>query len=163
MALGALILLGFWPETPAGGAIWESKYLNLFRDIRPAAIQLFPCRPPSVTVFSAGPPWPFLDHGHLCSLVRAPRHDLIEVTMAAAQIRMKALVASRLMMGDLPNWAAFEKERNTAGMIANRRTARSVSSQIGRSYRELSTETKNFITGTFSTATTITLPDCVMR
>jgi hypothetical protein len=48
--------------------------------------------------------------------------------MAAAQIRMKALVVSRLMMGDLPNWAAFEKERNTAGMIANRRTARSVSS-----------------------------------
>jgi hypothetical protein len=69
--------------------------------------------------------------------------------MAAAQIRMKALVASRLMMGDLPNWAAFEKERNTAGMIANRRTARSVSSQIGRGYRELSTETKNFIDRNF--------------
>lgn len=61
--------------------------------------------------------------------------------MAAAQTRMKALVASRLMMGDLPNWAAFERERSTAGMIANRRTARSVSSQIRRGYRELSTET----------------------
>jgi len=69
--------------------------------------------------------------------------------MVAAQIKMKALVASRLMMGDLPNWAAFEQERNTAGMIANRRTARSVSSQIGRGYRELSTETKNFIEGNF--------------
>ncbi|MGH9771582.1 MAG: hypothetical protein ACRD4Q_07780, partial [Candidatus Acidiferrales bacterium] len=43
----------------------------------------------------------------------------------------------------------FEKERNTAGMIANRRTARSVSSQIGRGYRELSTETKNFIDRNF--------------
>lgn len=69
--------------------------------------------------------------------------------MAAAQTRMKALVASRLMMGDLPNWAAFERERNTAGMIANRRTARSVSSQIGRGYRELSTETKKFIDRNF--------------
>jgi hypothetical protein len=62
---------------------------------------------------------------------------------------MKALVASRLMMGDLPNWAVFEKERNTAGMIANRRTARSVSSQIGRDYRDLSTETKHFIDRNF--------------
>lgn len=51
----------------------------------------------------------------------APRHDLTEGTMTAAQIRMKALVASRLMIGDIPNWAAFEKERDTAGMIANRR------------------------------------------
>lgn len=65
--------------------------------------------------------------------------------MSAAQLRMKALVAARLMMGDLPNWAAFERERNTARMIANRRIARSVSSQIGRGYRELSTEIKNFI------------------
>jgi hypothetical protein len=69
--------------------------------------------------------------------------------MASAQIRMKALVAARLMMGDLPNWAAFDRERNTATMIANRRTARSVSSQIGRGYRELSTETKNFIDRNF--------------
>jgi len=40
--------------------------------------------------------------------------------MAAAQIRMKALVASRLMMGDLPNWAAFEKERNTAAPVSRK-------------------------------------------
>jgi hypothetical protein len=38
--------------------------------------------------------------------------------MAAAQIRMKALVASRLMMGDIRNWVIFENERKTAGQIA---------------------------------------------
>jgi len=69
--------------------------------------------------------------------------------MAPAHIRMKALVGSRLMMGDIPNWAAFESERETAGQIANRRTARSVSSQIGRNYRELSTETQKFIDKNF--------------
>jgi hypothetical protein len=69
--------------------------------------------------------------------------------MVSAQIKMKALVASRLMMGDIRNWVSFENERKTAGQIANRRTARSVSSQIGRGYRELSTETKNFINNNF--------------
>lgn len=69
--------------------------------------------------------------------------------MAAAQIRMKALVVSRLMIGDIPNWVAFEKERDTALRIANRRTARSVSSQIGRDYRGLWTEVKKFIDKNF--------------
>ncbi|MHB8529318.1 MAG: hypothetical protein ACYC8V_07390 [Caulobacteraceae bacterium] len=70
--------------------------------------------------------------------------------MAAAQIKMKALVVARLLMGDITNWATFESERKTAGQIANRRTARSVSSQIGRSYRELSTEIQNFIGKNFA-------------
>ena len=62
---------------------------------------------------------------------------------------MKALVVSRLMMGDITNWTAFERERNTASQIANRRTARSVSSQIGRGYRELSKEVHDFIAKNF--------------
>jgi hypothetical protein len=32
--------------------------------------------------------------------------------MVSAQIKMKALVVSRLMMGDITNWAAFERERS---------------------------------------------------
>jgi hypothetical protein len=70
--------------------------------------------------------------------------------MVAAQTKMKALVASRLLMGDITNWTIFENERKTAGLIANRRTARSVSSQIGRGYRELSTEIQNFIDENFN-------------
>ena len=70
--------------------------------------------------------------------------------MVPAQIKMKALVVSRLLMGDITNWVAFENERKMAREITNRRAARSVSSQIGRGYRELSTEiqvsiSKNFI------------------
>ena len=65
--------------------------------------------------------------------------------MTTAQIKMKALVMSRLLMGDITNWVAFEKERTTANQITNRRTARSVSSQIGRGYRELSTQIQDFI------------------
>jgi len=42
MALDALISLSFQPEAPAGGVVWESNNLNLFKDIRPAAIQPFP-------------------------------------------------------------------------------------------------------------------------
>lgn len=42
MALGALISLIFWPKSPAGGVRRESNNLNLFRDIRPAAIRPFP-------------------------------------------------------------------------------------------------------------------------
>ena len=70
--------------------------------------------------------------------------------MVPAQIKMKALVVSRLLMGDITNWVTFENERKTAGQIANRRTARSVSSQIGRGYRELSTEIENFIDKNFT-------------
>ncbi len=69
--------------------------------------------------------------------------------MVSAQIKMKALVVSRLMMGDITNWTTFERERVTASQIANRRTARSVSSQIGRGYRELSKEIQNFIANNF--------------
>ena len=69
---------------------------------------------------------------------------------ANAQIKMKALVASRLLMGDIDDWRTFERERDTAGKIANRHTARSVSSQIGRGYRELSTEIQRFIGRHFS-------------
>ena len=67
----------------------------------------------------------------------------------SAQTRMKALVMARLLMGDISSWNAFENERKTASQIANRRTARSVSSQIGRSYRELSREVQNFIAKNF--------------
>jgi len=69
--------------------------------------------------------------------------------MVNAQIKMKALVVSRLMMGDIPTWQAFESERETASKILNRATARSVSSQIGRSYRDLSVETERFIEANF--------------
>lgn len=65
--------------------------------------------------------------------------------MVPAQIKMKALVMSRLLMGDITNWVIFENERKTAGQIANRHTARSVSSQIGRNYRELSRGIQEFI------------------
>jgi len=58
---------------------------------------------------------------------------------------MKALVLSRLLMGDINDWRVFEQERETAGKIANRHAARVVSSQIGRGYRELSTEIQKFI------------------
>ena len=67
-----------------------------------------------------------------------------------AQTKMKALVVSRLLLGDINDWQTFERERDTAGKIANRHTARSVSSQIGRSYRELSTETQRFIAENFA-------------
>jgi hypothetical protein len=69
--------------------------------------------------------------------------------MFAAQTKMKALVAARLMMGDITNWTTFEDERRMAGEIANRQTARSVSRQIGRGYRELSIEIKKFIDKNF--------------
>jgi hypothetical protein len=66
-----------------------------------------------------------------------------------AQTKMKALVMSRLLLGDITNWSTFESERETAAQIANRRTARSVSSQIGRGYRELSMKVKDFIATNF--------------
>src|SRR6266446_2289487 len=72
------------------------------------------------------------------------------MTAANAQTKMKALVASRLLLGDIDDWRVFEQERDTAGKIANRHTARSVSSQIGRGYRELSTEIQGFIAKHFS-------------
>jgi len=63
---------------------------------------------------------------------------------------MKALVASRLLLGDFDDWKTFEQERETAGKILNRRAARSVSSQIGRNYRELSAEMRQFIDKNFA-------------
>jgi hypothetical protein len=71
-------------------------------------------------------------------------------TIVTAKVRMKALVVSRLLMGELTNWAIFEKERKTATQVANRRTARSVSSQIGRGYQELSAAIRNFIDENFA-------------
>jgi hypothetical protein len=69
--------------------------------------------------------------------------------MVTAQNKMKSLVVSRLLLGDFPDWKIFDQERSTAGKIVNRRAARSVSSQIGRSYRELTDETKKFIVNNF--------------
>jgi hypothetical protein len=69
--------------------------------------------------------------------------------MVSAQVKMKALVISRLLMGDISNWTVFDRERQAAGQIANRRAARSVASQIGRSYSGLSTEIKKFIEANF--------------
>ena len=63
---------------------------------------------------------------------------------------MKALVMSRLLTGDISSWAAFERERRTADQITNRRTARSVSAQIGRSYSELGIEVQKFIDRNFA-------------
>jgi hypothetical protein len=43
MAFGSLISLGFWLKAPAArGVMRESKYPNLFRDIRPTDSQPFP-------------------------------------------------------------------------------------------------------------------------
>jgi hypothetical protein len=70
--------------------------------------------------------------------------------MVPAQTRMKALVLSRLLMGDISTWVSFDNERKTAGQIANRRAARSVSSQIRRGYRELSEEIQKFIDANFT-------------
>jgi hypothetical protein len=72
------------------------------------------------------------------------------MTTANAQTKMKALVASRLLMGDINDWGVFEQERETARKIANRHAARSASSQIGRGYRELSIEIQKFIAANFS-------------
>lgn len=69
--------------------------------------------------------------------------------MVAARTNMKALVAARLMMGDITNWTHFENEREMAGQIANRQTARDVSRRMGRGYRELSVEIKSFIDKNF--------------
>jgi hypothetical protein len=69
--------------------------------------------------------------------------------MASAQVKMKALVLSRLLMRDIANWTAFDSEWQAAGRVANRRAARSVSSQIGRSYGELTKEIENFIRANF--------------
>jgi hypothetical protein len=72
--------------------------------------------------------------------------------MVTAQIKMKALVVSRLMLGDIPDWRTFEDERKTASDIVNRRAARSVSSQIGRNYRYLSAATQKFVEENFAHA-----------
>jgi hypothetical protein len=70
--------------------------------------------------------------------------------MVDAQTKMKALVVSRLLLGDMTDWKSFETERETARKIVNRRTARSVSSQIGRKYRDLSSEMRHFIERNFA-------------
>ncbi|WP_430436318.1 hypothetical protein [Oceanibaculum nanhaiense] len=67
----------------------------------------------------------------------------------SAQIKMQALVISRLMLEDFDDWKAFEVERETATKIHNRRTARHVSTQIGRSYSHLTNEIRNFIEKNF--------------
>lgn len=71
------------------------------------------------------------------------------MTKPNAQVRMKALVAARLLMGDFEDWGHFQQEREAASQIVNRRAARSVSSQIGRSYGDLSKETQRFIFDNF--------------
>ncbi|HVA15343.1 MAG TPA: hypothetical protein VNF99_18985 [Stellaceae bacterium] len=71
------------------------------------------------------------------------------MTDPSAQTRMKALVVSRLLLGDIKDWKTFQRERETAGKITNRHAARSVSSQIGRTYRDLSAETRKFIANNF--------------
>jgi hypothetical protein len=70
--------------------------------------------------------------------------------MVSAQLKMKALMASRLLMGDITTWTAFESERKTAGQIPKRRIAGSVSKQIGRDYRALSQEVQNFMAKNFA-------------
>ncbi len=69
--------------------------------------------------------------------------------MVNAQTKMKALVVSRLLLGDIPDWATFELERKAAGEILNCRAARSASAQIGRNYRDLSAETRKFVDKNF--------------
>ncbi len=64
-------------------------------------------------------------------------------------MRFACLVISRLLVGDISNWTAFDREWQAAGRIVNRRAARSVSSQMGRGYRELSKEIRNFIGANF--------------
>ncbi|WP_150000688.1 hypothetical protein [Iodidimonas gelatinilytica] len=66
-----------------------------------------------------------------------------------AQVKMKAMVAARLLMGDFDTWEDFEKDRKIARQIVNRRIARSVSAQINRKYGDLSRETQSFISKNF--------------
>ena len=69
--------------------------------------------------------------------------------MVNAQINMKALVVSRLMLGDISNWGIFESQRAIADRITNRRAARSALSRTGHKYNELSMETQKFIQENF--------------
>jgi hypothetical protein len=66
-----------------------------------------------------------------------------------AQVKMKAMVASRLLMGHFDSIGAFEDERATANNIHNRRIARGVTAQIGRDYGQLRSETKKFLDENF--------------
>lgn len=68
---------------------------------------------------------------------------------SSANKRMKALVAARLLRGDIASWEAFANERAAAAKIQNRRVARSAAGQIGRNYRELRRETEKFISENF--------------
>ena len=65
-----------------------------------------------------------------------------------ASERFKALVAARLLMGQFDSWEVFE-QTCSCRQVVNRRAARSVSTQIGRSARDLSTETQAFISENF--------------
>jgi hypothetical protein len=71
----------------------------------------------------------------------------------SATVRMKALVVARLMMGDFQNWDQFKSEIAIAHKVSNRRTARSVMSQIGRNYSQMSTEIEQFIERNFINVT----------
>jgi hypothetical protein len=66
----------------------------------------------------------------------------VKKPMVNAQTNMKALVVSRLLTGDIPNWQAFDSERKVAANIFNRAIAQNVSRQIGRTYRDLSINTQ---------------------
>jgi hypothetical protein len=68
----------------------------------------------------------------------------------SAQTKMKALVVARLLKGDFENWEIFAGERATADKIGNRQIARRVTAQIGRSYKDLSRETQEFISKNFA-------------
>lgn len=70
-----------------------------------------------------------------------------------ATSRMKALVVARLMMGDFTDWDQYNSEIAIAHKISNRRTARSVMSQIGRDYSQMSAEIQQFIKRNFMDVT----------
>lgn len=68
---------------------------------------------------------------------------------ANAQLRMKALVAARLLLGDFHSWDDFQTDRTKAQNIPNRQVARRVAAQIKRTYRDLTLETSKFISDNF--------------
>lgn len=68
---------------------------------------------------------------------------------ASASTRLKALVVARLMMGDIDSWEHYLSEIETTSRIQNRRTARSVMSQISFSYKKTSQNVLKFIEENF--------------
>jgi hypothetical protein len=81
------------------------------------------------------------------------------MTEPPATRTMKALVCSRLMMGDFKDWEHFVSEREFARQIRNRRQARSVTSQIGRDYKKIKEHVRHFISQHFENATEKNLAD----